>query len=138
MSPSIPGMLEVDVYCITEVRKTEKKCLETYLSSWGWEVVPAWGFTRGIDIEAKRGQDRWVIEMEGRTNSGDSLANSFNSVLGKVLQRMDDPNSKYSVALPDSKQFRRLWKRLPELVKNRTGITALFVDQAGIVSEILY
>lgn len=61
--------------------------------------------------------------------------NYFLAILGELLQRMDDPNAKYSIALPDFPQFRRLWNRLPELAKVRTGITALFVDTDAIVQE---
>jgi hypothetical protein len=63
--------------------------------------------------------------------------NYFLAVLSETLQRMDDPHAKYSIALPDVKQFRNLWNRLPLLAKKRTGITALFIDEQGNVSESL-
>ena len=49
---------------------------------------------------------------------------------------MDDPRSKYSIAFPDTEPFRRLWERLPALVKNKIEITALFVNQRGVEIEI--
>jgi hypothetical protein len=54
-------------------------------------------------------------------------------VLGETLQRKDDPKTVYSIALPNVKQFRNLWNRLPLLAKQRTGITALFVSADGQV-----
>ena len=30
------------------------------------------------------------------------------SMLGETLQRMDDPDAKYSIAIPDVQQFREL------------------------------
>ena len=60
----------------------------------------------------------------------------FISMLGETLQRMDDPSAKYSIAIPDVKQFRNLWYRLPNLAKQRTSITALFVAGNGNVSEV--
>ncbi len=62
--------------------------------------------------------------------------NYFLGVLGELLQRMTDPAAKYSIALPDLPQFRRLWDRLPELAKQRTGISALFVSESGRVDEV--
>jgi hypothetical protein len=57
--------------------------------------------------------------------------NYFLSILGELLQRMDDPEAEYSIALPDMKQFRGLWQRLPKLAKSRTKISALFISQSG-------
>ena len=63
--------------------------------------------------------------------------NYFLSALGETLQRMDDRNAKYSIALPDLQQFRSLWDRLPDLAKSRTEITALFVDEKGNVRRVI-
>lgn len=35
---------------------------------------------------------------------------------------MNDSEARYSIALPDLEQFRRLWERLPKLAKERTTI----------------
>jgi hypothetical protein len=48
---------------------------------------------------------------------------------------MDDPNAKYSIALPDMKQFRNLWNRFPKLAKERTQISAMFVSTDGSILE---
>lgn len=61
----------------------------------------------------------------------------FLAILGETLQRMSDINAKYSIALPHMKQFINLWQRLPDLAKQRTGITALFIDNQGNVIEML-
>ncbi|BDG48321.1 hypothetical protein PspKH34_28820 [Parageobacillus sp. KH3-4] len=52
--------------------------------------------------------------------------NYFLTILGEILQRMEDPYAKYSIALPGIQQFLKLWDRLPLLAKMRT---ALFVDE---------
>jgi hypothetical protein len=119
--------------CLPERRI--KQILEGFLTSQGWKPEVAWGFTYGIDIEAKRNTDRWIIVVKVSEPSNLTIINSFVSVLGKILQRMNDPKCKYSVALPDTAPFRRLWERLPILAKNRTQITALFVNPAGTVIE---
>jgi hypothetical protein len=115
--------------------KKVRRILETFLTSQGWTFkVPS--SDRGIDIEAKKGTQRWVIEIKGVDSVNHEIIDSFVSILGKTLQRMKQEKCKYSVALPDMKPFRRLWERLPSLAKSRTGITALFVTRDGDVSEL--
>ncbi len=48
---------------------------------------------------------------------------------------MEYPTARYSIALPDMKQYRGLWDRLPQLAKSRTGVSALFVGADGEVIE---
>jgi hypothetical protein len=115
--------------------KKIKQILEVYLASQGWSTEIAWGFTHGVDIEARQGLKRWVIEVKSLDTAHPLPVNSFVSALGEVLQRMDEADCKYSVAFPDLEQFRRLWERLPALAKSRNGITALFVSPAGNVIE---
>jgi hypothetical protein len=62
--------------------------------------------------------------------------NYFLGILGETLQRMDNPDATYSIALPDLKQFRNLWSRLPALAKERTKIDALFVNRDGTVLRV--
>ena len=114
-----------------------KKVLDEYLKSQGWETRIAWGKSQGIDIEAKRNSERWVIEVKGPGSLQPMRVNYFIGILGELLQRMDDQNAKYSIALPDMPQFRGLWERLPRLAKQRTKITAIFVDHSGNIVEEL-
>lgn len=117
--------------------KRIKLILGTFLALQGWSHEIAELKNSGIDIEAKRGKERWIIEINGAESLTPAVVSSFVSLLGKILQRMDDTNCKYSIAIPDTKPFRRLWERLPSLAKRRTGVTALFVSPNGTVDEIL-
>jgi hypothetical protein len=108
-----------------------KRAVEAWLESLGWKVSVAWGRVRGIDILATKGDQRWVIEAKGSGSLNPMRVNYFVSMLGELLQRMDDSNARYSIALPDMGQFRGLWERLPPLAKSRTGISALFVHASG-------
>jgi hypothetical protein len=112
-----------------------KGALERWLQDQGWKTRIAWGKERGIDIEARRGSERWIIEVKGPGSLSAMRVNYFLGIIGELLQRMDDPNARYSIALPDLKQFRLLWQRLPYLAKSRTTITALFVDTTGAVDD---
>jgi hypothetical protein len=113
-----------------------KKVLQLWLTAQGWSVEIAWAKNRGIDIHARRNQERWIIEVKGGGSLNAMRVNYFLGILGETLQRMDDPKAAYSIALPDFKQFRNLWMRLPTLAKQRTQITALFVRQDGSVEKI--
>ena len=116
--------------------KKMKQILEIYLTSRDWEPKINWRANHGVDIEARYGTKKWIIEVKGSGIYSPVLTNYFLSVLGEILQRMDDPGCKYSIALPDVNQFHKLWERLPSLAKDRAGITALFVNPTGHVTEI--
>lgn len=109
--------------------------LEAWLTREGWQFTIAWGKTRGIDVDARRNHERWIIEVKGMGSRNQMRVNYFLGVLGETLQRMAEENTKYSIALPDMPQFRSLWERLPTVAKRRTQITALFVDENGMVKE---
>lgn len=114
-----------------------KKVLEDWLIAQGWKVKIAWGRKHGVDIDAVKESQRWFIEVKGQGSRNAMRVNYFLSILGETLQRMEYPQAKYSIALPDIQQFRNLWERLPHLAKSRTGITAIFVDEIGNISEVL-
>jgi hypothetical protein len=100
-----------------------------------WNPVPQMGKKRGIDIDAQRGDEHWVIEVKGCGSRPQMRVNYFLAVLAELLQRMKTGNARYSVAFPDHPQFKKLWNGLPPLAKSRTGIGALFVRADGSVEE---
>jgi hypothetical protein len=104
-----------------------KAILNDCLIDDGWSTKVAWDKTHGIDIEAFKGKERWVIEVKGSGSLNAMRVNYFLAILGETLQRMDDEKVRYSIALSDIKQFRNLWQRLPKVAKERTGINAIFV-----------
>ncbi len=110
--------------------------LAKWLEMAGWSVKVAWGRTRGIDIVASRGTEKWIIECKGIGSSAPMKNNYFLGVVGEVLQRMHDDGARHSVAFPDLPKFRRLWKELPSRVKEQLKLTALFVTPQGTVSEL--
>lgn len=114
--------------------------LKTFLKAWleadGWSVEVAWGKSRGVDLIASRGGEEWLIEAKGEGSRSAMRVNYFLGMLGELLQRMSDPNVRYSIACPDIGQFRNLWSRLPDLAKERTQITALFVNRKGKIDLV--
>jgi hypothetical protein len=113
-----------------------KKVLERWLIDQGWTVEIAWARAQGIDLHAQRNGVRWIIEAKGQGTLPAMRVNYFIGALGETLQRMKDPAASYSIALPDLKQFRNLWSRLPRLARERTKITALFVRPGGEVEHL--
>ena len=113
-----------------------KRVLDDWLNANGWASQVAWGKKSGIDIDARRGQERWIIEVKGPGSRSAMRVNYFIGILGETLQRMNDPDAQYSIALPDLQQYRKLWERLPELAKSRTTISLLLVSKEGSI-EIL-
>jgi hypothetical protein len=57
--------------------------------------------------------------------------NYFLAILGEILQRMDNENNKYFIALPKINQYKLLWERLPNVAKQRTHIGLILVDDVG-------
>ena len=110
--------------------------MRQWLATQGYVVRGVMARAHGIDIEAcdREGErPRWVIEVKG-FGSGDTIrGNFFITILGETLQRMSDPNARYSIALPDTRQYRHLWETLPAIAKERTGITCLLVGPDGKV-----
>ena len=111
-----------------------KRVLADYLVSNGWNVKVAWGHQQGIDIDADRNGKRWIIEVKGPGSRPQMRVNYFISILGETLQRMNDYNAKYSIALPDLQQYKGLWNKLPKLAKERTTIHLILVDENGNIS----
>jgi hypothetical protein len=116
--------------------KRLKQILGGYLLSLGWILQIQWESKHGIDIEAKRGSQRWVIQVKSSSNPTTKPNIVFASVLGEIVQRIDDTGSQYSIALPDCIPFYRLWRRLPQTAKHRIGLSALFVNSSGEVKEL--
>jgi hypothetical protein len=110
--------------------------VERWLRASGWEPRIAWGGSRGIDIDARRSTERWIIEAKGRGKSPQEQGNYFLNGLAELLQRMSDSAARYSLAFPDLPRYHGLWERLPSLVKARLRLTMLFVDEQGNVREV--
>jgi hypothetical protein len=113
-----------------------KTHVKIWLENLGWQAEVAWGRSHGVDILASRGSDNWFIEAKGGGSLQPMRVNYFLMVLGEMLQHMHDPYARYSIALPDMRQFRGLWERLPWLAKSRLGITALFIGPNGEIEEV--
>lgn len=91
----------------------------------------AWGHDAGIDIEAQRGVERWVIEAKGTGGYDQMSRNYFFGVIGSLLQRMTDEHAHYALAMPDVPPFINLVARFPEIARRRTQLWFLLVRRDG-------
>ena len=108
-----------------------KEILNAWLKENGWDTEIAWGKKPGADIIAIKNNHKWIIEVKGCGSSNPMRVNYFLAILGEILQRMNDPSTKYSIALPNMKQYLNLWNRLPTLAKEKTQISAIFISENG-------
>jgi hypothetical protein len=108
-----------------------KRAVAAHLEAQGFSVQVAWGGARGIDIEARRGAERLVLEAKGKVANPPQQVNYFLNALGELVQRMDDPHTRYGLALPDNRQYRRLVGRLPAHARERLGLVVFFVRREG-------
>jgi hypothetical protein len=115
-----------------------KQAVKEYLEAQGFSVVVAWGRERGIDLDARRGTDRWIVEAKGGAPRGPQQVNYFLGAVGELVQRMSDDAARYALAFPDDRQYRGLVDRLPRLARERLALTVFFVSQegAGFVVEV--
>lgn len=89
----------------------------------------AWDRAPGIDIEATRKGERLVIEAKGEVALNPQQHNYFLGALGELVQRMDDPNARYGLALPKNRQYHGLVDRLPNLAKQRFRFFVYWVER---------
>lgn len=93
----------------------------------GWQVDLRRGRVHGIDIDARRGDERMVIEAKGE-GSGDAMrVNYFLGALGELLQRMDSPDARYGLAISAHRQFVGLIVRLPFWVRTHLNLHFMLV-----------
>lgn len=106
-----------------------KEAVRRWLTSQGFTVSVAMGHERGIDIDARHPDGRrWIIEAKAEVASDQQQGNYFLGALGELLQRMDDQNAVYALALPSNRRYRSLVRRLPSLAKRRLGLVVIWVD----------
>ena len=105
-----------------------KHIINKHYTAQGYLTTVAWGHSRGADIVAQRGNERLIIEVKGCGSRQPMRVNYFLAILGEVLQRMDNADCEYFIALPKMQQYANLWHKLPALAKQRTTISLILVD----------
>jgi hypothetical protein len=110
-----------------------KEAVRAHLTGRGFDVSVAWGRVRGIDIDARHADGRrYVIEAKAEVGKvGAQQVNYFVGMLGELVQRMDDAQASYGIALPDNRQYRGLVNRVPSLANERLRLAVFWVSREG-------
>lgn len=104
-----------------------KAAVKEDLVGCGYDVEVAWGRARGVDIIARRDDGRLLLEAKGEAANPPQQVNYFLGAIGELVQRLDDPDARYGLALPDHRQYRGLVTRLPRLAWERLRLVVVFV-----------
>ena len=107
-----------------------KKALIAKLKEDNWRIEKtAMGNAHGVDIAAVNGTATLYIEAKGEGSLVPMRINYFLAVLGELLQKMDDPNKQYAIALPAYQQYSNLISRLPLWVKQQLKLQFFIVKK---------
>jgi hypothetical protein len=97
-----------------------KSAVLAFLQARGYtDIKVAWGHQRGVDIDARGPDGRLLIEAKGDAPTPQMQGNYFLGTLGELLQRMDDSDASYGIALPDNNRSRMLIEKFPDLAVTR-------------------
>jgi len=111
-----------------------KRAVSGHLESEGYQVKVMWGKLRGIDIEARRGRELLIIEAKAEVfgpRKDQQQGSYFLQALGELVQRMNDPNATFGLALPDNRRYRGLVARLPTVAMQRLQLAIHFAKRVG-------
>jgi hypothetical protein len=83
-------------------------------------------------VAAKEGVGTLVVEIEG--DSSRQKEQAMYSALGQVILSMGDPSPQitYALAVPDSEQWERQLKKVPNQIRELLRIKRWLVSQTGV------
>src|SRR5919106_5192419 len=74
-----------------------KLAVKTLLEERGYTVEVVWGHARGVDLEARKEEERLLIEAKGDAPTPQMQGNCFLNAMGELDQRMVDPDAEYGL-----------------------------------------
>jgi hypothetical protein len=75
--------------------------------------------------------EKWVIEAKGNSTS---VGIDFNTGLGQILKRMDDPDCQYALAVPNIPKYINQLNKVPKRVQNLLGLCWIRVSGDGTIT----
>ena len=94
--------------------ETVKDSVAGFLRDRGYSVAVGKKRERGPDIRASREGLKLILEAKGEGTQNAMFNNFFVSVLGEILQRMNEQAAEYGIALPAHRKFARLIEELSD------------------------
>jgi len=106
----------------------ERKVSDYFLSR-GFQILDEIPY---LDLHFKLidNEEEWKIECKGETSS---INVDFNTGLGQILKKMEDENSMYALALPDTPSFRKQVEQVPNQVLKKLNLHWIWVNEKGEV-----
>ncbi|MHA6288086.1 hypothetical protein [Maricaulis sp. CAU 1757] len=87
------------------------------------------------DVVAEKDGGEWIVQCRVAHYQDALTLGEVYAGLGGLLFQLESETTNVSIAMPDDPMFRGLWARIPAFAKQRTNITAFFVDQDGNVAH---
>lgn len=105
--------------------------LEEYFIQLGYFVIPE----KPIDLKCvhRANNETWIIEVKGITTQ---IGLDFKTCLGQLLMRMDNPEYKYAIAMPDIISYHQQINKVPKAVLKQLNLHWLLISQDGMVTLI--
>jgi hypothetical protein len=113
-------------------KKETAAVAEAALRSAGAQIVAHPVHGRADMVATKPGSPTFVIEVEG--DSTRQKEQAMYSALGQLVISMGsaDENTKFLLAVPDSKEWERQLFKIPARVKQQLGLETVLVSESGI------
>lgn len=107
---------------------------EAWLRDQGVKIVAHPLFGRADLVATKEGMGTFVVEVEGKSSRQKEQA--VYSALGQIVLSMGsaDPTIQYGLAVPDSPEWERQFKKIPERVRNLLKLNLWLVSAHGVRS----
>lgn len=102
--------------------------VKAWLNEHGWEYSEKKDY-----IEAHNIESRWLINIQGMKRG---RKQTLPMKLSEVIKKIDDVETKYSIAFNDSLTYRRQWQEIPEIVKSKLNMSVILIDKKGNLNEI--
>jgi hypothetical protein len=114
-------------------RQIAAEC-ETWLRTQSVKIVAHPLYGRADLVAAKEGVGTLVVEIEG--DSSRQKEQAMYSALGQVVLSMGDPSTQitYALAVPDSEQWERQLKKVPNRIRELLRLQLWLVSETGVRS----
>ncbi len=87
---------------------------------------------KNLDINIRKENSEWRIECKGCKNGNtDNVRTDFNTGIGQIVEKMDELNINYAIAMPDIKQFNNQAVQIPKSVRKLLNLYWIWVRQNG-------
>lgn len=106
--------------------------IESYFDKKGFikESIPYTDYA-GVHMETR---EKWRVEAKGLTGN---VGLDFRTGLGQLIQRMDDPNANYGIAIPNIPSYLRQVEQIKPWVREKIQLHILVINEDGGVYHIL-